>query len=607
MGYRKRRGLVVGLFGLLLLACDEGPAAVPVPAATPPSHTTASDDGPPPPYDFGDDTYSVGVFTGQGVTREGLDCAGSGADARSCTGFLASDVDGTLLDVGVQVPHGAGPHPLVVLIHGYGGSRSSSGDIAARLLDAGYAVLRYSTRGFGDSWGQVNLVDRHVEIRDLRSIVGQVVDHRVLRLDPDAVAITGASYGGGHSWLATLEPTFPTPRGASVRIRTVVPIVGWSDLLQSLVPNGRSRFSVEPLGGVKTSYVNALFVSGVREDAARPYPNYPEYLLRWSAWINTVEPTPADPVWSEIRDGLAGYRSIWWQRDFWAEAASHRTPIFVVQGWTDDLFPPPEAIRMMLALRSVDPGYPVKAYFGDLGHPRASNKADETEHVLSSVQAWLDFHLKGDGAQPTYDVVAAITRPRDQPFDPADVITVPDWGALADATVETTFQGSAVLVNPVDDPRAGFFWDPLVMEGARELEPLPAPPDAATDPASLAVFEVAVSDLATGDLLIAGLPVVSLRATSTGLRVQLNARLYDVAPDGTKRLVTRGTVTIEPVTGEPMEVELPTYGNLWEAGADHVLRLEISNLDSPYIRPSTVASVTTIEDVTLRVPVRSGG
>ncbi|MBW3535733.1 MAG: alpha/beta fold hydrolase, partial [Gemmatimonadetes bacterium] len=546
-------------------------------------------------------------FTGQGITREGLSCGGSDATALSCTGFLASDVDGTLLDVGVQVPQGPGPHPLVVLLHGWAGSKGSSGDIADRLLGAGYAVLRYSARGFGDSWGQVNLVDRHVEIRDLRSMVAQVVDQGRLRLDADAVAITGASYGGGHSWLATLEPTFPTPGGDMVRIRTVVPIVGWSDLLQSLVPNGRSRFSVEPLGGVKTSWVNALFVSGLRDDPARPYPNYPEYLVRWESWINTVEPTPADPVWSEIRDGLAGYRSIWWQRDFWTEAASHRTPIFVIQGWTDDLFPPPEAIRMVLALRTVDPGYPVKAYFGDLGHPRASNKTGETEHVLARIQTWLDFHLMGDGAQPTHDVVAAITRPRDRPFDPADVITVPDWAALADATVDAAFEGSAVLVNPVDDPRASFFWDPLVMEGARELEPLPAPPEAATDPASLAVFEIPVSDLATGDLLIAGLPVVRLRATSTGVRVQLNARLYDVAPDGTKRLVTRGTVTIEPAPGVPMDVELPTYGNLWEAGADHVLRLEISNLDSPYIRPSTVPSLTTIEDVTLRVPVRSGG
>lgn len=606
MRSRRRFGLVVGLSVILLTGCDEDPAAVPVPGAPQASETGASDDGPPPPYSFGDDTYSVGAFTGQGTTREGLSCGGSGPGGRSCDGYLASEVDGTLLGVGVQVPHGPGPHPVVVLVHGWGGSRSSFDEFAEPLLDAGYAVLRYSTRGFGDSWGQVNLADRHVEIRDLRSIVGQVVDRRGLRLDPGAVAVAGPSYGGGHSWLAALEPAFATPRGDTARIRTVVPMAGWSDLLASLVPNGRNRFSVDPLGGVKTSYANGLFVSGLRDDPARPYPNYPDYLVRWETWVNTVEPTAADPVWSEIRDGLAGYRSIWWQRDFWDEAPSHRIPIFVIQGWTDDLFPATEAIRMVLGLQALDPAYPIKAYFGDIGHPRASNKPGEIEFLVERILDWLDFHLKSDGAAPAYDVMAAITRPRDRAFDPGDVITAADWNALAEEIAEAAFDGSAVLVNPVDDPRAGFFWDPLVMEAARELDPLPAPPDAATDANSLAVFQVPASELAAGNFRIAGRPVVRLRATSTGIRVQLNARLYDVAPDGTERLITRGTLTIEPAPGVPIDVELSTYGNLWEIDADHELRLEISNLDSPFIRPSMVPSITTIEGVTLHVPVRSG-
>ncbi len=592
------------LVAILAVACDEGPAAIPAPLPTASAFSASDDTGPPLPYSFGPDTYSAGMFTGEGITREGLSCGSSGPDGRSCAGYLASGVDGALIEVGIQIPPGEGPYPLVVLLHGWGGSRNSSGDIAERLLGSGYAVLRYSARGFGDSWGQVNVADIHVELRDLRSIVGQVIDRPGFRLDPDAVAITGASYGGGQSWLATLEPMFTSPGGRTIRIRTVIPIVPWSDLLYSLVPNGHSRFSVEPLGGVKTSYVNGLFISGLHDDPDRPYPNYPEYLLRWQTWMNGVEPTAIDPVWTEIRDGLAGYRSVWWQRDFWDEAPTRRTPVFAVQGWTDDLFPAPEAIRMLRALRTVDPAYPIKVYLGDLGHPRAANKAGEVAHVLDRIEAWLAFHLEGEGDAPAYDVVAAITRPREQRFDPADVLTVPGWEALSSESVAWSFEGSAVLVNPVDDPRASFFWDPLVMEGARELEPLPAPPDAARDDRSLAVFQVRVSELAAGNLLIAGQPAVRLRATSTGERVQLNARLYDVGPDGVEHLITRGTLTLTPTPGVASEVQIPTYGNLWDAAADHVLRLEISTLDSPYIRPSAVPSVTTIEDVRLKLPVR---
>src|SRR5436189_144086 len=90
---------------------------------------------------------------------------------------LASAVDGALLDVTLEIPLKVDkPVPLVALIHGYAGSKTSSGDIARALVGEGYAVLRYSTRGFGDSWGQVNLVDVNAEVGDLRSMIAQVVD-----------------------------------------------------------------------------------------------------------------------------------------------------------------------------------------------------------------------------------------------------------------------------------------------------------------------------------------------------------------------------------------------------------------------------------------------
>jgi hypothetical protein len=53
-----------------------------------------------------------------------------------------------------------------------------------------------------------------------------------------------------------------------------------------------------------------------------------------------------------------------------------------------------------------------------------------------------------------------------------------------------------------------------------------------------------------------------------------------------------------------VQVAIPTYGNLWSAAVTHRLRLEISNLDSPSIRPSTVPSVTAISNVRLELPVR---
>src|SRR3712207_8710398 len=67
-------------------------------------------------------------------------------------------------------------------------------DIARALIADGYAVLRYSARGFGDSWGRVNLADMNVERRDLKSIIAQVVDRKSTRLNSSHANISYAVF-----------------------------------------------------------------------------------------------------------------------------------------------------------------------------------------------------------------------------------------------------------------------------------------------------------------------------------------------------------------------------------------------------------------------------
>jgi ABC-2 type transport system ATP-binding protein len=561
---------------------------------------------------FGPDTYRTsqqctgsvtGECTGQGRTPPGLSCETTPSGGRKCSGFLESAVDRTLLDVLLVIPPGAGPHPLVASLHGWGGSKDGQGYIADPFANDGYAVLRYSARGFGDSWGQVNLADVHIELGDLRSMIGGVIDRTDFGLKADGVGIIGVSYGGGQTWLSLLQPAFKSPNGIDIRIAAVAPIVPWTDLLYSLVPNGRPLWSLAPPGSPKLSAINALYIAGQRASLDRPYPNYPDYLNVWQAWIDTMEPNAIEPLWRQIRDGLAGYRSIWWQLDFWRSAAANRVPVFQVQGLTDDLFPLPEARRMLLGLQLVAPGYPISSYFGDIGHPRASNRDAERDYAIGLVKQWFDFYLRNIGPPPAAVVRAAITRPRGQPFREADVITVASYDQLATGTVSKRFDGRAVLANPIADPLPGFCWDPLFLEAWRDRFGCPPPPEPAVVEGSLGVFTVPVAEFTSASsLLIAGQPTVRLRAATSGPRVQLNVRLIDVAPDGTKQLITRGTFILQDVG--IANLAIPTYGNVWEASREHALRLEISNVDSPYIRPSLVPSVTTISNVRLELPVR---
>ena len=67
---------------------------------------------------------------------------------------------------------------------------------------------------------------------------------------------------------------------------------------------------------------------------------------------------------------------------------------------------------------------------------------------------------------------------------------------------------------------------------------------------------------------------------------QLDARLFDVAPDGTELLITRGA-----------------YGNHWRIEAGHRIRLDLTQVDNPTYRASNLASsIQFPQGVTLTLP-----
>jgi hypothetical protein len=224
----------------------------------------------------------------------------------------------------------------------------------------------------------------------------------------------------------------------------------------------------------------------------------------------------------------------------------------------------------------------------------------------------LPHYLKGTGAQPQPDNYAAITGRAGEPFTAENVIRVERYSQLARRWVSERFQRPAILANPASGLPSGPLSDPVLeagIVGAGELNPfvgLPPQPNV-IDPTA-ATYAVPVSRLAgRRGLLIAGQPKVTLRALTASLRLQLNVRLWDVAPNGMRELITRGTYTLERLAVDPtraVDVVIPTAGNLWRAPAGHTLQLEITNVDLPYLMPSRIPSVTHISEVTLHIPAR---
>jgi len=75
--------------------------------------------------------------------------------------------------------------------------------------------------------------------------------------------------------------------------------------LAALRPNGEIYDSFMPPGFFKLSFLQALFLGGIRQSPSRPYPNYPDYLVAWDAYALATEPNNLPPLGSSMAAGLA--------------------------------------------------------------------------------------------------------------------------------------------------------------------------------------------------------------------------------------------------------------------------------------------------------------
>lgn len=181
---------------------------------------------------------------------------------------LTSAVDGETITFEVIEPMvincGQG-NPLVLHGHGFGGARiqDPAGTLLDRLRKNGYAVISIDQRGFGDSSGNVRVMDPNYEGRDLLQILDWVEQHldylsHAVRADGSTNLLagsTGGSYGGMYQLLLHNIDS-------KQRLDVLTPDITPNDL----------RYSLNPNGTVKASWA-LLLVAGGEAGANRPLIN----------------------------------------------------------------------------------------------------------------------------------------------------------------------------------------------------------------------------------------------------------------------------------------------------------------------------------------------
>jgi hypothetical protein len=532
----------------------------------------------------------------------------------------------------------------------------------------GYYVLTYTARGFRpesphDSqpatppgaecgsdcgpFGTIHIKSRDYEIKDTQWLAA-LVAATYPDVDPTHVAATGGSYGGGESWMQASQAAWDFPHSQDqglpvLELQVAIPKYPWTDLAYSLAPSGHgggpsrqdiyeSSQAVEtdnngggspatgnPLGAPKASYITGLFALGnstgtFDEGVEGPTEeNGPENVVAWNARITgTGDPYPdGDPTLQQASRGLTELRSAYYQDEGWAaERGNHEVAVFSISGWTDDLFEPVESFRMFKYLKRLDPLWPVEVAVADVGHSRAQNKPDTWHRLNDQAFQFLQSQINGShreqttvSSQPTI----CNAEPDQPPSTPADNVTARTPEQLSSGTLSITYGGGGhTLANPLgaDDPN-GPATDPVV--GADLVEPNqgcrtdrgPVPPGGYTGYSDPLPDHVSYVGLGEVD--------VHYKVSPDPTQAQLDARIWDIPPSGPSYLITRGTYRIDTLNGyDPSEgdLRLPLFGNHWRLAPGHRIRLDLTQVDEPYLRPNNQPSMITYGSPTLILPTR---
>jgi len=533
--------------------------------------------------------------------------------------------DGTPIDVDVTMPaQGEGPFPAIVMIHGWGGNKTSDeattpgGYDNLSFAKRGYLVINLSMRGFGRSCGKykgvdystspgcakgwTHLADQRYEMRDVQYLFGLLADEGLIHW---SVATTGGSYGGGSSMqLAYLRDRIRLPDGSfrpwrspdghPMRIAAAWPIVPWSDLVSALVPNGRflpdrpwtgwlSRF---PIGVPLESYTSGLYFSALTTGFIAPAGVDPSADIRtWYAAMMAGEP------WSsQARDYL---NEIYRYHGAFSIPGGRPSPLLLQSGWTDDLFPPRESLRAYVTLRQrFGRSFPVSMQFGDLGHPRGSNRANAVAYLRDQGNAFIDHWMLGKAGGPRAGEVTAFAQTCPAPDPEEGPFQAGSWNRLSDGSLSFGDGSVRTIPSTGGDPALGKAFDPILgTTDACKTVAAEVPPGTAT------------YDRVSPGVLMFGLPEVRARIRTTGDGGEIAARLWDVMPNGQMRLISRGIYRLRD--NQTGRIRFQLNGNGYRFPKGDVIRMELAPNDAGQYRKSNLAFSVDVSKVRITIPTRS--
>ncbi|RZL80157.1 MAG: alpha/beta fold hydrolase [Rhodococcus sp. (in: high G+C Gram-positive bacteria)] len=511
------------------------------------------------------------------------------------------------LDTRLYIPEST-PAPAVLLAHGFGGSKDSVDGEARDLAARGYVVLAYTARGFGDSTGSISINDPDREVADARGLIDWLAEQPEVQLDAPGdphVGVAGGSYGGALALSAG---------GTDPRVDSVAAAITWNDLGQALFPNFGVTSSAgrEALGNIdspagaeyggpgvlKRGWAGVFFGAGASSAApgsstdgngggndgggASACGRFAQEFCDAYAQ-SAVTGIPSQP----LLDLLTAHSPV-------AVASNITAPTLLLQGTQDTLFGLDQADATARQIAAA--GGDVTVRWFDGGHDAGGTNGASDRAVAD----FFDRTLRGTPDPATSErapFVYSTQRAADERGGERNRrMTAPDYPGLTPNSEPT--QTNTVTFTPASDdgtiirppgaspsaistvPGLGSVLSTLGSTGAGAAL-------TADLPGQSAIF---TSEPVDSSLTITGAPRVDLRVASLAGPGQavLFAKLYDVAPNGTRTLPGGAVSAIRlPDTGsiDPVDVTVALPGISYTVQQGHRLELSVSTTDQAYAVP----------------------
>ncbi|GAA3558202.1 CocE/NonD family hydrolase [Kribbella ginsengisoli] len=472
---------------------------------------------------------------------------------------------GTELGAVVLTPtgQGAGPFPLVVMPSSWGVPNLEYVGQGSKLATAGFQVISYTSRGFWDSAGGIDIAGPPT-VADVTEVIDWAAGHTPA--DTSRVASVGISYGAGVSLLAAAHDP---------RIKAVGALSGWADLIASIHPN--DTVSLQAVAG--------LLAAG--NITGRPGPEM--QALQTKFITGDFDGAITDAT------ALAPIRSA---KTVVGQINANHPAVFLANAFEDSIFPPGQYTDFFTQLTG--PKRLLLAH-GDHATPEVTGAIGLPNEVWDELAPWLRHFLTGadNGADQEAPVQLKSQRNVWRSY--------PDWASVG--TEKTSY-----LTKPTGLSRTGSLqsqastgWSngigagvPTVADSGVALLSgafqglLSIPVGVATPLVDRTFAGVWSGPAYSSRTVVNGAPKLHLTVTPSASDTSLFAYLYDVDALGVGSLVSHKPYTLRGATaGQPETVDLRLEATSWEVSAGHHLVLVVDTVDPRYLGYSSLGSSVT--------------